>query len=55
MPYEIKKTGPKNKPYCVYDDDGKNRGCSETRKMAIAHMRALYHAHAGGKFTKQKD
>ena len=53
MPYEIKKTGPKDKPYCVFDQDGKNRGCSSSRELAVSHLRALYHAHAGGKFTKK--
>jgi len=37
----------------VYDDDGKNRGCSTSREMAIAHQRALYAAHEGRKFTKK--
>lgn len=53
MPYDIRKTGTKSKPWCIYDEDGKNRGCSETKEMATAHLRALYHAHAGGKFTKK--
>lgn len=53
MPYHIRNTGPKDKPWCVYDDKGKNRGCSTSKEMAIAHQRALYAAHAGAKFTKK--
>jgi hypothetical protein len=44
MPYQIKKQGSK---YCVYNKDtGENKGCSDSRDMAIKHMRALY-ANAG--------
>jgi len=54
MPYEIRKTGPKSKPYCVYNSEtGERRGCTPTRERAIAFMRALYHAESGRKFTKK--
>lgn len=40
MPYEIRKQGSK---FCVFGkDDGENKGCSDTRAMAIKHMRAMY-------------
>lgn len=52
MPYNVRKLG--DKKWCVYDEDGKNRGCSESKAMATSHLRALYHAHSGGEFTKTK-
>lgn len=52
MPYHILKKG---NLWCVYNKQtGEKRGCSPTREKAISHMRALYHAEAGGKFTKNK-
>lgn len=40
MPYEMRKKGNQ---YCVYNKDtGESKGCSDTRAMAVKHMRALY-------------
>lgn len=40
MPYKLIKKGDR---YCVQNTDtGENKGCSDTRKMAVAHMRKLY-------------
>ena len=55
MPYEIRKTGPKSTPWCVYNTEtGKNKGCSRSRELAISHMRALYGAEHGWKPTGKK-
>ena len=52
MPYNIRQVKGK---YCVFNKtSGENKGCSDTRERAISHMRALYHAEGGGKFTKSK-
>lgn len=52
MPYAIRKVGSK---FCVFNKDtGDKKGCSPTRAKAEAHMRAMYHAEHGGKFTKRK-
>jgi hypothetical protein len=46
VPYNMKKQGSK---WCVFNKDtGENKGCSDTRAMAVKHMRALY-ANAGDK------
>ena len=42
MPYHLRKNDDKSNPFCIFDDDGKNRGCSTSRKLAMGHMRALY-------------
>lgn len=40
MPYRLKKQGGK---FCVENSaTGESKGCSDSRKMAVAHMRALY-------------
>jgi len=41
MPYRMRKQG--DKKYCIFNSEtGENKGCSDTEKMAAAHMRALY-------------
>ena len=53
MPYKMVKRGDK---YCVINKDtGESKGCSDTRSKGLAHMRALYHAESGGKFTKGRE
>src|SRR5512137_1110698 len=48
MPYDIFRTGPEDKPYCVHkhDDDGepvgKPLGCHETKDEAEKQLAALY-------------
>jgi len=43
MPYKIRKTGPKDKPYCVFNTEtGKRKGCSATKAMAKKFMAKLY-------------
>ena len=55
MPYEIRKNGPKSKPYCLYNTETEERvGCSETRELAVSHMRAKYGAEHGWKPTGKK-
>lgn len=55
MPYEIRKTGPKSKPFCVFNKDTEaNKGCSKTKSKAQAHMRALYAAEGGAEMGKKK-
>jgi hypothetical protein len=50
MPYSIFKKGSK---YCVRNKDtGEAKGCSDSRDMAIKHMRALYAAE--GKASKKE-
>jgi len=40
MPYKLTKKGDQ---YCVKNSDtGETKGCSDSRKMAVAHMRKLY-------------
>lgn len=39
MPYQVRKSGDE---WCVFDDAGKNRGCSPTEEMAKRHMAAMY-------------
>lgn len=52
MPYAMYKSGKK---FCVKNSDtGESRGCSDTRAMAVAHMRALYAAHGGAKMGKKE-
>jgi hypothetical protein len=42
VPYEIRKSGKK---YCVYNKQtNDNKGCSDSKKEAVNHMRALYAA-----------
>lgn len=52
MPYRIEKR--KNEHCVINADTGENKGCSDTREKAIAHMRLLYHVSKGGKLTKTK-
>lgn len=55
MPYEIRKTGAKGKPWCVFNKDtGDNKGCSTTKAKARAHMRALYAAESGATMGKKE-
>ena len=55
MPYEIRKTGPESKPFCVFNKDtDENKGCSTTKPKAQAHMRALYAASAGEEMGKKE-
>jgi len=43
MPYEIRKTGPKSKPWCVFNKITKaKKGCSATEAMAKKFMAKLY-------------
>ena len=43
MPYTIRKTGPKSKPWCVFNKvNGAKKGCSETEPMAKKFMAKLY-------------
>lgn len=50
MPYSIRKQGSK---YCVFNKDtGDNKGCSDSREMAMKHMAALY-ANAGDAGKKE--
>lgn len=43
MPYAIRKNGPKDKPFCVYNTEtGEAKGCSTSKAKAAAHVRALY-------------
>lgn len=45
MPYEVRKA---NKKFCVFNSDtNENKGCSDTRKKAVDHMKALYAAENG--------
>lgn len=45
MPYTLRE---ENNKWCVYNKDtGENKGCSDSKEMAIQHMRALY-AHEPG-------
>jgi hypothetical protein len=51
MPYELFK---KDGKFCVRNKETKdNKGCSETRSKAVAHMRALYAAEAGESLGKE--
>jgi hypothetical protein len=41
--------------YCVINSDtGENKGCSDSRKMGVAHMRALYAAESGAEMGKKE-
>ena len=52
MPYEMRKQDEK---WCVFNKDtGDKKGCSETRAMAVKHMRALYAAESGAEMGKKK-
>ena len=52
MPYKVVVRGKK---FCVINKEtGDTKGCSPTRKRALAHMRALYHAESGREFTRRK-
>lgn len=52
MPYAIRKRGSY---YVVINKKtGKVKGKHRTRKKALAHMRALYHAESGRAFTRTK-
>jgi len=43
MPYEMRKTGPKSKPWCVFNKvTGAKKGCSKTEAMAKKFMAKLY-------------
>jgi hypothetical protein len=43
MPFEIRDTGPKDTPYCVFTKGtDRKHGCHPTREKAMAQMRALY-------------
>ena len=43
MPYEMRKTGPKSKPYCIFNKvTGAKKGCSATEAMAKKFMAKLY-------------
>lgn len=55
MPYVIRKDGPDNKPYCLYDEKtGERKGCSKTKELAVSHMRARYGAERGWHPTGKK-
>ena len=52
MPYHIEK---KDSKWCVIETKtGENRGCSDTKRDAIAHQRVLYGVHKGWKPTGKK-
>lgn len=52
MPYKLFK---KNGKVCVKNSDtGENKGCSDSRDMAVKHMRALYAAEGGAKMGKKE-
>lgn len=52
MPYEIRKQKDK---FCVINTETKeNKGCSESEKDAIAHMRLLYGVEHGMKPTGKR-
>ena len=52
MPYYIKKQGSK---WCVINKKtGENKGCSDSKKEAIAHKRVLYGVEHGWKPTGKK-
>jgi len=51
MPYEIRR---KDGKWCVYNTDkNENKGCSNTKAKAIAHMRLLYGVEHGMKPRKK--
>jgi len=42
MPYEIRKTGPPSKPWCVFNTEtDENKGCSATKTQAKKHLAVL--------------
>lgn len=49
MPYKYQKRG--NRHCIINSETGENKGCSVSKKMAMAHMRALY-AHSGPEAKK---
>lgn len=52
MPYRLGKQDGK---YCVFNKDtGENKGCSDSRAKAVAHMRALYAVEGGAKMGKKE-
>lgn len=52
MPYEL---FPSKSKWCVRNkESGENKGCSKTKKDAVAHMRALYRVESGGEMTGKK-
>lgn len=52
MPYELYR---QDKKVCVRNSEtGESKGCSDTRTMAIKHMRALYAAEGGAKMGKKE-
>lgn len=47
MPYEIRN---ENEKFCVYNKEtGESKGCSDSKEMAVQHMRALYAHEPGSK------
>lgn len=52
MPYKIEQ---RKGEYCLINKEtGKNEGCSETKELAISHMRAKYGAEGGWEPTGKK-
>lgn len=52
MPYNFRKQGSK---VCVFNTStGENKGCSDTKREARAHMRAMYAAESGAKMGKKE-
>ncbi len=52
MPYKLYKK--KNK-WCVKNSDtGEDKGCSDSRKMAVKHLSALYAAESGAKMGQKE-
>ena len=53
MPYKLYKDSD-SKKWCVKNSEtGESKGCSDTRKMATAHLRAMYAAEGGAKMGKK--
>lgn len=54
MPYKIRRDGPADKPFCVYNTEtGQRKGCSTTQAKAEAHIRAMYAGEAKTKAFEQ--
>jgi len=52
MPYSIYK---KDNKFCVKNTEtGESKGCSDTKEMAVKHMRALWAAEGGAKMGKKE-
>jgi len=51
MPYEIRKQG--GKYHVINKETGKDKGASETREKAVAHMRLLQGVEHGMKPRKE--